>query len=140
MPNRAQRRRDEKAGAKRPVAPPVGPVSSQAGPGDPQGTPGITVNASDLLQKIGAQTVEIDFWKNKVVGLEQQLNQVLEITSTQPQESEQTEEEQQLKTIDSEEVPHPEEPYIPKEELEHAPPTVEQAQELELLREQKLEE
>jgi len=85
MVNRAARRRAERTGAKRPVAPPVGPVETQAGPGAPQGAPGITVNISDLLQKIGALTVEVDFWKNRTSQVEDEIRQVLTLMKDEVQ-------------------------------------------------------
>lgn len=83
MPNRAVRRRAKRDGAKRVVAPPVGPIATQQGPAAPGGIPEVKVDIDYLLRRIGALDVELDVWKNKSFVLEQQLNQVLALQGGQ---------------------------------------------------------
>lgn len=70
--NRAQRRQAEREAAKKARQPrAIRPGAGAPPPG------GIQVGVPDLLAKIGAKEMEIDFWKGRCAQLEQQLQALM---------------------------------------------------------------
>lgn len=72
---RAQRRRAEREAA-RPASPPVRSLA----PGQ------FPVNINDLIRKIGLLTVERDFWQERAVQLEQQIQALASPAEEAPEE------------------------------------------------------